>query len=130
MDRIPGRPDGHDAGMVLQLRRGEKVAVKGRTVTVTPTAFECLPRVRERLVEAARAGETVTYGELREELGLPYLVQGMGRLLDLVSVDCLRRGEPSLASMVVNASTGEVGADFDGDPAAERALVLAHGRWS
>ena len=65
-------------GMVLLLREGEKVAVKGRWVTVTPTAFDCLPRVRARLVEAARAGETVTYGELREELGLPYLVQGMG----------------------------------------------------
>ena len=117
-------------GMVLLLREGEKVAVKGRLVTVTATAFECLPRVRARLVEAARAGETVTYGELREELGLPYLVQGMGRLLDLVSVDCARRGEPSLASMVVNASTGEVGADFDGDPAAERASVLAHARWT
>ena len=117
-------------GMVLLLREGEKVVVKGRVVTVTPTAFDCLPRVRERLIEAARTRETVTYGELREELGLPYLVQGMGRLLDLVSVDCLRRGEPSLASMVVNASTGEVGAEFDGDPAAERASVLGHERWT
>ena len=115
-------------GMVPLLREGEKVAVKGRTVTVTPTAFRWLPRVRDRLLEAARTGETVTYGELREELGLPYLVQGMGRLLDLVSEDCARRGEPSLASMVVNASTGEVGADFDGDPVAERASLLAHHR--
>jgi hypothetical protein len=97
---------------------------------VTPTAFAWLPRVRDRLVEAARARETVTYGELREELGLPYLVQGMGRLLDLVSEDCARRGEPSLASVVVNASTGEVGHDFAGDPGAERAAVFGHRDWA
>ncbi len=116
--------------MGLLLRKGEKVSMKGRTITVTDTAFECLPRVRDRLVEAARARETVTYGELREELQLPYLVQGMGRLLDLLSEDCFRRGEPSLASIVVNASTGEVGEDFAGDPRAERTSVFEHPHWS
>ena len=116
--------------MTSTLRQGEKVEVGGRTVTVTPTASACLPRVRQRLVEAARAGETVTYGELREELALPYLVQGMGRLLDLVTVDCSRRGEPSLASLVVNAATGEVGARYGGDAAAERAAVHRHRHWS
>jgi hypothetical protein len=116
--------------MGLMLRRGEKISMKGRTVTVTDTAFECLPRVRDRLIEAALARETVTYGELREELRLPYLVQGMGRLLDLLSEDCFRRNEPSLASIVVNASTGEVGDDFDGDARTERELVFDRGRWS
>jgi hypothetical protein len=29
-------------------------------------------------------------------------------LLDLISEDCFRRDEPSLASLVVNGSTGEV----------------------
>lgn len=116
--------------MGLMLRKGEKVSMKGRTITVTDTAFECLPRVRDRLIEAALARETVTYGELRGELGLPYLVQGMGRLLDLLSEDCFRRGEPSLASIVVNASTGEVGEDFDGDPRAERKLVFDRQHWS
>ncbi|GAA2725787.1 hypothetical protein CAE01nite_20810 [Cellulomonas aerilata] len=61
---------------------------------------------------------------------MPYLVHGMGRLLDLLSEDCFRRNEPSLASIVVNASTGEVGADFDGDASAERELVFDHLRWS
>lgn len=116
--------------MGLMLRQGEKVSIKGRNITVTDTAFECLPRVRDRLIEAALARETVTYGELREELKLPYLVQGMGRLLDLLSEDGFRRGEPSLASLVVNASTGEVGADFDGDPRAERELVFNRKHWS
>ncbi|GAA2719731.1 hypothetical protein [Cellulomonas aerilata] len=116
--------------MTSTLRTGEKVVVRGRTVTVTELASACLPRVRDRLVEAARAGETVTYGELREELGLPYLVQGMGRLLDLLSEDCARRGEPSLSSLVVNASTGEVGGDVAGEAAAERRLVHAHRHWT
>jgi hypothetical protein len=121
-DDVPGR---------LMLRRGERLVVKGRTVTVTPTAAEWLPRVRDRLVEAAHAGETVTYGELREEVGLPYLVQGMGRLLDLLTEDCSRRGEPSLASLVVNASTGEVGDDVGGASARERARAFRHryGSW-
>ncbi|NHC45264.1 hypothetical protein [Motilibacter aurantiacus] len=114
--------------MALTLRRGEKVVLKGRAVTVTETAYEWLPRVRDHLIEVAEARATITYGELREELGLPYLVQGMGRLLDLLSEDCRRRGEPSLASLVVNASTGEVGHDFAGDPGAERELVHSR-RW-
>lgn len=116
--------------MESTLRPGERLVIKGRTVTVTPTAVACLPRVRARLVEAALAGETVTYGELREELDLPYLVQGMGRLLDLVSEECARRGEPSLASLVVNALTGEAGDDVGGHRAAERAQAFARRRWS
>lgn len=116
--------------MELTLRLGERLVIKGRTVTVTETAHACLPRVRAHLVEVASAGETITYGELRQELSLPYLVQGMGRLLDLVSEDCFRRGEPSLASVVVNAGTGEVGSDFEGDAARERTAAYAHREWS
>ncbi|NHC12987.1 hypothetical protein [Motilibacter deserti] len=116
--------------MHVPLRLGEKVVVGGRVATVTPTALAWLPRARAHLVEVALAGETLTYGELREELGLPYLVQGMGRFLDLLSEDCRRRGEPSLASLVVNASTGEVGGAFAGDGASERALVHARRTWS
>jgi hypothetical protein len=84
--------------MPLQLHQGERIPIKGRNVTVTKTAYECLPRVRDRLIEAARARETVTYRELIAELRLPYLPQGLGRLLDLLSEDCFRRREPSLAS--------------------------------
>lgn len=116
--------------MALMLRLGEKVTVKGRNLTVTPTAFDCLPRARDVLVEAALARRTVSYTELKERADLPYAQNGLGRLLDLLSEDCFRRGEPSLASLVVNRSTGEVGSDFAGDPVAERADVFAHGRWS
>lgn len=52
----------------------------------------------------------------------------MGRLLDLLSEDCIRGGEPSLAAIVVNSTTGEVGIAF-GDPIRERALLYAQPNW-
>lgn len=116
--------------MSLMLKLGERFEMKGRTLTVTPTAYECLPRVREFLVEVAKSGETVTYAELHDHLGLPYAVNGMGRLLDLLSEDCIRRREPSLAAIVVNSTTGEVGDDFAGDPVVERTLVYAQQKWA
>lgn len=45
---------------------------------------------------------------------------GLGRLLDVLSVECERRQEPSLASLVVRRETGEVGAAFVGDAEGER----------
>lgn len=115
-----------DAGMALKLRLGEKVSIKGRTVTVTQTAYDCLPAIRTHLISVAQSRDTITYGQLCTELALPYLPRGLGRLMDLVSVDCIRRREPSLASLVVNQATGEVGVDFAGDPVAERQKVYRH----
>ncbi len=63
---------------MLKLR--ERVELKGRTLTVTPAAFDCLPRIRDFLITVAHAGATVTYGELREQLHLPYAPVGMGPL--------------------------------------------------
>jgi hypothetical protein len=113
--------------MELRLSLGEKVQMKGRSITVTPSATEWLPRIRDHLIEVAKAGRTITYGGLRSDLGMPHPANGLGRLLDLLSEDCFRRDEPSLASLVVNSSTGEVGSDFDGDAPAER--VLVYERW-
>ncbi|MBB6568183.1 hypothetical protein HPO96_03100 [Kribbella sandramycini] len=93
----------------MGLRVGETVGVKGRQLRVTPLDVDCVPRVREYLIGLARRGETVAYGGLKRELGLPHALNGLGRLLDLVAVDCRRRGEPSLAVLVVNAVTQEVG---------------------
>jgi len=116
--------------MSLVLKLGERVDIKGRTLTVTQTAFDCLPRTRDFLIEVARSGLTVTYGKLKGELDLPYAPNGMGRLLDLLSEDCDRRGEPSLAAVVVNATTGEVGDDYAGDAFAERTRVYRQHHWS
>ena len=112
--------------MDILLQPGEKVPVKGRTVTVTDLAAEALPWVRAYLIGVARAGGTVTYGEVREDLELSYMARGMGRLLDLLSADCIRRDEPSLAALVVSGSTHEVGEDFEGDAVAEREALYEH----
>jgi hypothetical protein len=106
--------------MSLMLKLGERVEMKRRTLTVTQTAFDCLPRTRDFLIDVAREGLTVTYGEVKGDLDLPYAPNGMGRLLDLLSEDCDRRDEPSLAALVVNQTTGEVGHDFAGDAVTER----------
>lgn len=124
--RVVG-PTATMGSMALMLKLA-KILVKGRSLTATPTAVECLPRVRRALIKVAKSRSTVTYGDLRAELALPYATNGMGRLLDLLSEDCVRRGVPSLASLVVNGSTGEVGSDFGGDPVAERGLTYEH--WS
>jgi hypothetical protein len=57
---------GRDVVMGMMLRKGEKIAMKGRILTVTEVALDCLPRVRDHLIEMAKAGQTVTYGELRQ----------------------------------------------------------------
>lgn len=114
--------------MSLMLRRGEKVEMKGRRITVTPTAYDCLPRLRDYLIDVARHDGRVTYGQVVRDLDLPYLPRGMGRLLDLLSEDCHRRNEPSLAALVVSDSSGEVGSDFAGDAAAERRELVLHWR--
>ncbi|WP_432943830.1 hypothetical protein ACQPXM_01215 [Kribbella sp. CA-253562] len=106
--------------MAFELHRGETIELKGRRITVTATAWDSLPRVRDHLIEVARRRGSTTYGQLKADLDLPHATNGLGRLLDLLSVDCQRRGEPSLAAIVVNATTDEVGSDFGGDAVAER----------
>lgn len=58
------------------LQLGERFEMKGRMLTVTPTAFECLPRIRAFVVEVARVGGTVTYAELHDRLDLFHAVSG------------------------------------------------------
>lgn len=110
----------------MELVEGETIEVKGRQMRVTPLAMECLPRIREVLVGVARVKQTITYSDLKREAQVPHSVNGQGRLLDMLSEDCFRRDEPSLAALVVNGDTGEVGDDFEGDPVTERELVYGH----
>ncbi len=112
------------------LKLGEEIPMKGRVVRVTQDAYDYLPSIRDELIQVAADAGTVTYGELKDRLQLPWAPNGMGRMLDLLSVDCQRRGEPSLAAVVVGQRTGEVGQDFDGDPVAERARVYGQLHWS
>jgi hypothetical protein len=79
-----------------------------------------LPDLRAVLVDAARRQATVTYRDLAAALGHAYLQQGLGPVLDVLAVDCGRRGEPRLDALVVTAAHGEVGEGFDGDAARDR----------
>jgi hypothetical protein len=110
-----------DNGLALTI--GETVEAKGRGLRVSELDLVTLPRVRELLITVAGAGITVTYGAMREALALPHPPNGLGRLLDLLSEDCFRRGEPSLAAVVVSQSSGEVGSAFVGNAEEERKLL-------
>lgn len=113
-----------DAGLWL----GRKVPFKGSILTVTETDLMVLPRIREYLLAVAKRHDTVTYGELKADLKLVHAVNGLGRLLDLLSFECGKRDEPSLAALVVSKRTQEVGESFAGDAGEERELVYA--RWA
>ncbi len=92
----------------------------GRPVRVTPLMGQVLPRLREVLVGVAGRRATITYGELSAALDHAYLQQGLGPVLDVLAVDCARRGEPRLDALVVRRAGGEVGPGFDGDAARDR----------
>ena len=107
-------------GMGLLLRVGDRFDMKGRTITVTQVQADVGQRVRDELIDVARRGQTITYGELKALAHLSHPPNGMGRLLDVISEDCRLRDEPSLAPLVVNAETLEVGADYEGAPKDDR----------
>ncbi|MBM4570216.1 hypothetical protein GS896_27455 [Rhodococcus hoagii] len=113
--------------MTLHLKLGDKVLSKGRKLTVTETDLTTLAKMRPFLIAAATRGTTVTYGDILHALDLPYPPNGLGRILDLLSEDCVRRGEYSLAALAVSKATGEVGSSFAGDAAQERGLL--YGFW-
>lgn len=114
--------------MGLMLRAGDRFDTKGRAVTVTPMQADVGQRVRDKLIEVARRGQTITYGELKAAANLSHPPNGMGRLLDVISEDCRLRDEPSLAPLVVNGMTREVGADYEGEPDFDRQRVYDY--WS
>ena len=68
----------------------------------------------------------MTYGQASTACEGAYIPQGLGPLLDVLSVDCDRRGEPSLAALVVRKDSFEVGDSFVGDAAASRADCYKH----
>lgn len=110
------------------LRIGERIPDKGKNLTVTKLDVQSLPRIRDHLISVARRRGTSTYGELKADAGLPHPANGLGRLLDVVGMDCKRRGEPDLAALVVNARTHEVGSEYGAGAAQDREEVYQH--WS
>ena len=74
---------------------------------------------RSALITAAMRRTTLTYGELAMAIELPEnvpLPHHINRVLRSVSEECIARGEPSLAVIVVNRQTGEPGKGFVDGP--------------
>lgn len=113
-------------GTDVVLIPGEVVEHGERRFHVRAADVDAVAAMRDYLIDAAQEGATVTYGELVDELGLPVPARGLGRLLVLLSEDCERRGEPTLAALVVTRATGEVGEGYGAGALEERRALGAY----
>ena len=93
----------------LAITVGDRFPVGERLYRLTPRLAESTIAARSVLLDIAEHREVITYGELSESIGRSVLPRHMGPLLSMIAHDCAARGEPSLASLVVSAATGEVG---------------------
>ena len=93
----------------LAITVGDRFPVGERLYRLTPRLAESTIAARSVLLDIAEHREVITYGELSESIGRSVLPRHMGPLLSMIAHDCAARGEPSLASLVVSATTGEVG---------------------
>jgi hypothetical protein len=117
--------DGHYDGVnAMMVTSGEVLELEfrnGREVRVTDHMFEALRLLRPALIDVARRAGTITYLEAARKTCNAYVPNGLGPLLDVLTIDCFRREEPSLAPLVVRQDDCEVGDAFVGDPVAGRA---------
>ena len=118
----------HDESDATTLQVGETLASDTRRFRVSEGDVEAVAAMRGYLVDAAKARASVTYGELVRETGLSVPPRGLGRLLVLLSEDCARRGEPTLAAIVVTQSTGEVGDGYGSGASQDRDDLYAYWR--
>ena len=88
---------------------GDRFPVGERMYRLTPRLAQSTSAARSVLIDVAQHREVITYGELSDAIGRSVLPRHMGPLLSMIAHDCAARGEPSLASLVVSAATGEVG---------------------
>ena len=105
----PDNPDPHTVTESLAITVGDYFPVGDRMRRLTPRLAQATNAARSVLIEVAQHREVITYGELSDSIGRSVLPRHMGPLLSMIGHDCAARGEPSLASLVVSAATGEVG---------------------
>ncbi len=85
----------------------------GYTVTVDQRLLDALAKARAALIAVACTGGTITYTGLERCLeDSKYSHRNFWGLLDAISLDCERRGEPSLAVLVTRKGVGNVGSGF------------------
>ena len=107
--KSPDNPDHHIVSQSLAITVGDRFPVGDRMRRLTPRLAQATNAARPVLIEVAQHREVITYGELSDSIGRSVLPRHMGPLLSMIAHDCAARGEPSLASLVVSAATGEVG---------------------
>ncbi len=105
----PDNQDPHTVTESLAITVGDCFPVGDRMRRLTPRLAQATNAARSVLIEVAQHREVITYGELSDSIGRSVLPRHMGPLLSMIGHDCAARGEPSLASLVVSAATGEVG---------------------
>lgn len=77
----------------------------GTRLTVNDFDILRVALLRGLTIGACKSNATIPLGKAAEVLGVAD--SAIGRYQELLDVDCVRRSEPSLASVVVNATTGE-----------------------
>ncbi|MGX1811700.1 hypothetical protein ACWIGI_38765 [Nocardia sp. NPDC055321] len=81
-------------------------------VRVNDRMMAAAVRARAALIATACTGQTITYKGLSAAIGGLYPYRSLGGLLDVISLDCIERGEPSLAALVVRTGTHTPGTGF------------------
>jgi hypothetical protein len=121
-------------GAGMNFKVGDTIEIEWRPerpVTVNERMYEAVARLRSATIVAALRRSTLTYMEAERAIDLLYPARGLGAALDLLSYDCIKRGEPSLAALVVRKDSGEVGHGFIGGAAAAAAeREKCYGSWS
>jgi hypothetical protein len=69
-------------------------------IKATAADVAWLRQIRAFLLEAFAQQRHVDAAELKEQVGFPHQLDEVGHLLELLTEDCTRRGEPSLRALV------------------------------
>ena len=101
----------------LKIRRGEVVQTERGPIKATAADLTWLRQIRAFLLEVFAQQRRVDAAELKEQVGLPHQLDEVGRLLELLTEDCTRRGEPSLSALVEGVPETP---DERGGPSTER----------
>ena len=100
-----------------------------RPIKVTPVMYEAALRLRSALIVAAQRRSTLTYDQASNAIDGVFLTRALGKPLDLVSHDCMQRGEPSLSALVISKRSGAVGGAYIGDAEAARERCYTYEPW-
>ena len=84
----------------LKIRHGQVIETESGPIKVTAVDLAWVRQIRSFLLAVFAQQGRVDAAELKELVGLPHQLDEVARLLELLTADCTRRGEPSLADLV------------------------------